>query len=80
VLVLVESSLSHTVLSLTTSLTSIDGTGKSAHDINWLFQAVIERKAIPQDLMDKITCPVLILRGSEDSMVSPEKATEEWRR
>ncbi|GAA5953347.1 hypothetical protein JCM3765_005011 [Sporobolomyces pararoseus] len=56
------------------------GTGKSLHDLNWLFQAVIQRKAIPQDLMDKITCPVIILRGSEDSMVSPEKATEEWRR
>ncbi|GAA5823160.1 hypothetical protein JCM5353_005801 [Sporobolomyces roseus] len=56
------------------------GTSKTAHDINWLFVAVYDRKAIPQDLMEKITCPVLILRGSEDNMVSPERATEEWRR
>ncbi|GAA5985565.1 hypothetical protein JCM5350_007136 [Sporobolomyces pararoseus] len=56
------------------------GTGKSMHDLNWLFQAVLQRKAIPQDLMDQISCHVIILRGSEDSMVSPEKATEEWRR
>ena len=56
------------------------GTGQTAHDINWLFVAVYDRKAIPQDLMEKITCPVLILRGGEDSMVSPERATEEWRR
>ncbi|GAA6010068.1 hypothetical protein JCM11491_005852 [Sporobolomyces phaffii] len=56
------------------------GTGRPLHDLNWLFQAVIERKAIPQAEMDQVVCPVLILRGSEDTMVSPERATEDWRR
>ncbi|GAA5927201.1 alpha/beta fold hydrolase [Sporobolomyces koalae] len=56
------------------------GTGKPLHDSRWLFQSVIERTAIPPDLMARISCPVLILRGSEDNMVSPERATEEWRR
>ncbi|GAA5882206.1 hypothetical protein JCM16303_002278 [Sporobolomyces ruberrimus] len=56
------------------------GTGKPVHDILWLFLAVIDRKPIPQELMNEVKCPVLILRGSEDTMVSPERATEDWRR
>ncbi|GAA5892454.1 alpha/beta fold hydrolase [Sporobolomyces salmoneus] len=55
------------------------GTGHSAHDTYWLFTSVIERKPIPQELMSTIKCPVLILRGSEDKIVSPETAAEEWK-
>ncbi|GAA6058873.1 hypothetical protein JCM10212_002817 [Sporobolomyces blumeae] len=56
------------------------GTGQREHDIRWLFVAVMDRKAIPQEQMTTIACPVLILRGSEDNIVSPERACEEWRR
>ncbi|GAA5886554.1 hypothetical protein JCM5296_005326 [Sporobolomyces johnsonii] len=56
------------------------GAGHSDHDARWLFEAVYQRKPIPQELMDTVRCPVLILRGAEDKLVSPEEACDEWRR
>ncbi|GAA5966965.1 hypothetical protein JCM21900_005260 [Sporobolomyces salmonicolor] len=56
------------------------GAGHSAHDSRWLFEAVYQRKPIAQELMDTVRCPVLILRGADDNMVSPEAACEEWQR
>ncbi|GAA5920027.1 hypothetical protein JCM1841_000386 [Sporobolomyces salmonicolor] len=55
------------------------GAGHIDHDARWLFEAVYQRKPIPQELMDTVRCPVLILRGAEDALVSPEEACEEWR-
>ncbi|GAA5918468.1 hypothetical protein JCM6882_005144 [Rhodosporidiobolus microsporus] len=55
------------------------GTGHSAHDIKWLFQAVYDRKPIPHDQLASIKCPVLILRGGDDKIVCPESACQEWQ-
>jgi len=38
------------------------------------------RKSIPDEQLQTVKCPVLLLRGSEDTIVSPERACEEWRR
>ncbi|GAA6012037.1 hypothetical protein JCM10207_005106 [Rhodosporidiobolus poonsookiae] len=54
------------------------GTGQTGHDIGWLFRAVYERKPLPPTELAKIHCPVLILRGAEDKIVSPEVACEGW--
>ncbi|GAA6061334.1 hypothetical protein JCM10212_003224 [Sporobolomyces blumeae] len=56
------------------------GRDQPLHEVKWLFDAVMERKAIPDELLGEVRCPVLILRGSEDTVVSPEHACEEWRR
>ncbi|GAA5975173.1 hypothetical protein JCM11641_004378 [Rhodosporidiobolus odoratus] len=56
------------------------GTGQSMHDVRWLFMAVYDRKPIPKDLLAKLTCPVLILRGGDDKIVSPEPACQEWQK
>ncbi|GAA5855761.1 hypothetical protein JCM8547_001675 [Rhodosporidiobolus lusitaniae] len=55
------------------------GAGHSAHDVHWLFEAVRARKPIPQAELAKIRCPVLLLRGAEDTMVCPLEACEEWQ-
>ncbi|GAA5865376.1 hypothetical protein JCM8547_005074 [Rhodosporidiobolus lusitaniae] len=54
------------------------GTGHSSHDLRWLFLAIYSRRPIPQPLLDLVTCPVLILRGAEDTIVSPPAAVEAW--
>ncbi|GAA5934678.1 alpha/beta fold hydrolase [Sporobolomyces koalae] len=57
------------------------GTGRPLNDVLWLFNAaVMERRKIPDELLAAVTMPVLLLRGSEDNIVSPERACEEWRR
>ncbi|GAA5994379.1 alpha/beta fold hydrolase [Rhodotorula paludigena] len=56
------------------------GAGSSFHDVRWLFEAVYNRKPVPQDLLALIKCPVLILRGADDKVVCPVEACEAWQR
>ncbi|GAA6012035.1 hypothetical protein JCM10207_005105 [Rhodosporidiobolus poonsookiae] len=54
------------------------GTGRSAHDMRFLFTFIYNRNPIPAEQVATVTCPVLILRGSTDNIVCPESACEEW--
>lgn len=38
-----------------------------------------ERKAIPKELLASITCPVLILQGAQDFVVSPIEGAKAWQ-
>lgn len=56
-----------------------DGVGHDGkevtHIIHWS-----DRAPIPPQQLASISVPVLILHGSEDKVVSPPAAVEEWRR
>jgi pimeloyl-ACP methyl ester carboxylesterase len=56
------------------------GVGQSLYEVNGGFNLVILRKEVPDEKLAALRCPVLILRGGEDNIVSPEKACDEWRR
>lgn len=57
-----------------------DGAGKPAYEFRFLFTFVYNREPIPQTELDKVTCPVLLLRGGADPVVCPPSAVEEWQR
>ncbi|KAL8290402.1 hypothetical protein RQP46_002660 [Phenoliferia psychrophenolica] len=55
------------------------GTGHtSPHDITHIVHFFFRKRISPNDLAS-ITCPVLILHGGDDHVVSPKDAAEEWR-
>ncbi|GAA5994380.1 alpha/beta fold hydrolase [Rhodotorula paludigena] len=56
------------------------GAGKPAYEFRFLFTFVYNREPIPQAKLDKVTCPVLLLRGGADPVVCPPSAVEEWQR
>ncbi|GAA6041889.1 hypothetical protein JCM8097_004533 [Rhodosporidiobolus ruineniae] len=53
---------------------------KPAWEFRFLFSFVYDRTAIPPEAFEKVTCPVLVLRGGDDGIVSPGEACEEWAR
>ncbi|GAA5969623.1 hypothetical protein JCM11641_008182 [Rhodosporidiobolus odoratus] len=55
------------------------GTGHSSSDLRQLFLSEARRMPIPLEHREKVVCPVLILHGARDTLVSPLKAAEEWR-
>lgn len=54
------------------------GAGESSHDMLWLFKAVYARAPIKESLLASVTCPVMIIRGADDTFVSPLEACEDW--
>ncbi|GAA5871323.1 hypothetical protein JCM16303_000715 [Sporobolomyces ruberrimus] len=56
------------------------GTAQPVYEVESGFRLVMDREKIPDDKLAIIDVPVLILRGGDDNIVSPEKACEEWRR
>lgn len=56
------------------------GAGESSHDVHWLFKAVYAREAIPSELLAGVTCPILIVRGADDTVCCPLEACEQWAR
>ncbi|GAA5952819.1 hypothetical protein JCM3765_002975 [Sporobolomyces pararoseus] len=56
------------------------GTSREIYEVDCSFNLVTERVKIPDEKLATLQFPVLILRGGEDNIVSPEKACEEWRR
>ncbi|GAA5823671.1 hypothetical protein JCM11251_000719 [Rhodosporidiobolus azoricus] len=55
------------------------GTGNPDFEMRLLFAAMRDRKPIPDEQLASLTCPILILRGGDDHIISPEKAVEEWQ-
>ncbi|GAA6031644.1 hypothetical protein JCM8097_006563 [Rhodosporidiobolus ruineniae] len=55
------------------------GTGHSSVDLKHLFLAEAHRVAISASERAKVTCPVLILHGTRDTLVSPLAAAKEWQ-
>ncbi|BGP18483.1 hypothetical protein JCM10213_001201 [Rhodosporidiobolus nylandii] len=56
------------------------GTGHSSIELRQLFLAEANRMPIPAEERAKVTCPVLLLHGTRDTLVSPLSAAEEWQR
>ncbi|GAA5959328.1 hypothetical protein JCM10213_008102 [Rhodosporidiobolus nylandii] len=56
------------------------GAGKPAFELRLLFHFVYNRRPIPAEDLARVTCPVLILRGRDDKIVTPVSACEEWQR
>ena len=56
-----------------------DGTDHPLYEVDTAFDLVTERKAIPDGAL-AFARRVMILRGGDDNIVSPERACEEWTR
>lgn len=55
------------------------GTGKSGHDMRWVITSGADRVPPSPEALASITCPVLLLSGTEDKMISPRSAAEEYQ-
>ncbi|GAA5832584.1 hypothetical protein JCM3766R1_004252 [Sporobolomyces carnicolor] len=55
------------------------GTNHPLYEVDTAYDLVTERKAIPDGAL-AFARPVMILRGGDDNIVSPERACEEWTR
>ncbi|ORY91587.1 Alpha/Beta hydrolase protein [Leucosporidium creatinivorum] len=56
------------------------GTGHNSHDISHIILSGADRTPPSPAQLASITCPILILSGTDDKVVSPLAAAEEWKR
>lgn len=52
------------------------GAGHTADEIYELFNPLVNRRSIPDAVLEDVSCPVLILHGTEDCAVSLERAEQ----
>lgn len=70
-----RSSSADSVLALRT-----DGAGHDSHDISHIILSAADRVPPSPAQLASITCPILILSGTDDKVVSPLVAAEEWKK
>lgn len=58
----------------------IDGAGHDSHDISHIILSAADRIPPSPAQLASITCPILILSGTDDKVVSPLVAAEEWKK
>lgn len=59
---------------------STDGAGHDSHDISHIILSAADRVPPSPAQLASITCPILILSGTDDKVVSPLVAAEEWKK